>query len=185
MTTENNITKTADATGQAQSDRAPRPGRRHFLKGTALALPAAMTLTPGTAQALASVTCGQKALDSNLSAPVLVTDADDQMRQSVDVYDQMELVTDGQGNTSLQPNGVPTYFFDNVQSVWRDVAGTSLGAGVPSDRGPAPIATRLAIVHIDATDGSPRSVGAGTAPSNAIITSAAGLCMTSLMGHNP
>jgi len=172
-----------------RSLQAAQMGRRNFLKGTSLVLPVAMTITPGTAQALASITCGQKALDSPMTAANLVSSEDEFLRYQVTVYDQMVEETINNVVTMV-PNNEPTYFRDTVTNEWRNVTGAVEGpAGADDNADPKPddigttTYTRFAIVHIDATDGSPVAVGSGSAPSNAIITSAAGLCMASLMGQ--
>ncbi len=179
MNTESSSNDQGGLGHAADTEGARIRARRNFLKGTSLALPAAMTLTPGTAQALASITCGQKALDSNLTATALVSDDDGLYRQSVDVYDRLIPGVDGNNNPVMVPNNIPTYFLDTVQAIWRDAGGAAIGAE-PADKGPN-VVTMLAIVHIDATNGAPVAVGSGTNPTNAIITSAAGACMASLM----
>ena len=185
MTSEPKPNQQSGAADESVGDMARVRSRRNFLKGTSLALPAAMTLTPGTVQALASVTCGQKALDSNLTAPVWIADgADDGLyRFDVDVHDKLVPGVDGQGNPIMVPNGTPTYFIDTVQGVWRDSTGGITDPQPPEDLG-GPVAIKRAIVHINAVDGAPVACGSGSNPPNAIITSAAGACMASLAAHN-
>jgi hypothetical protein len=154
------------------------------------ALPAVMTLTPGAAQALVSVTCGDKALDSGLTAQCILippsqTD-DGHFRLPVSLYDKLVWVQDAWGQWVQQPNNVPTYFkgVHNGAQVWRSCAtGAVIGASPPEDCNPNPMgapSTGYAIVHISADDGDIVSVGSPTSPTNAIITSAGGACMASL-----
>jgi len=190
MTIEPNSTDQVDADVQPVEERARLAARRKFLKGTSLALPAVMTLTSGTAQAMGSLTtCGTRARDSNLAVPAVLIEGDDlYLRQSVEVFDQVIQVDDGTGGggTIPQPNGIPTYFFDPEVSKWRTVSGAFVNPSTnpdlvpPTDRGPVAIAVRNAIVHIDAENGEQVAIGSPSNPPNAIITSAAGLCLASL-----
>lgn len=166
--------------------------RRRFLKGTTLALPVVTTLTPGAAQALTSMTCGDKALlDGGLTPDFLLTppNSDDgHYRLPVVVYDREVPLDDGNGNITMVGNEEPTYFsgIDQGQPVWRSfVDGSVVSTEDPPDlRNPPDISlTGYAIVHVSATDGSTVSVGAKDSPPNAIVTSAAGACMNSLAMH--
>lgn len=76
---------------------------------------------------------------------------------------------------------------DNGESVWRTCStGQSLGLNEPTDYNPDPnllYPNGYAIVHINAEDGSIVGVGSPDNPQNAIITSAAGVCMASLVAR--
>lgn len=169
--------------------------RRNFLKGTSLALPAVMTLTPGTVQAMVSITCAQRALDSDLTTECLLmppgnTD-DGYFRLPVSMHDQMVEVTNEQGQPETVPNNVPTYFLgvDDGEPVWRSCAnGAIFGPEPPEDCNLAPnllYPTGYAVVHVHVENGEIVAVGSPTNPANAFITSAAGACMASIVAHAP
>lgn len=176
--------------GQTASKATARTtSRRQFLKGTSLALPAVMTLHSGTAQAITSITCGAKALAAQQSATCLTTGSDGRYRLSVNCYDK--LVTKKiNGKTVKVGNGTPTYFLGKkpsgtggVVDCWRDMSGNEVLDTSLVNKSGSPCATRQAIVHISCKDGSIQAVGSSTAPTNTIITSAAGLCMASLIAR--
>lgn len=166
---------------------AKRLARRKFLTGTAMALPAVMTLTPGSAMAMTSITCGQKALDSGATATCLLKPPsncnDGKFRLPVKLHDK--LVWDSTAKR-MKPNGVATYFegMKDGNSVWRKCStGAVASTSMPTDCNPNPqlaTPTGYAIVHITADAGKIKHVGSPTNPSNCIITSAAGACMASL-----
>ena len=168
-------------------DRAGRiTSRRQFLKGTSLALPAVMTLHSGAAQAITSITCGAKALASGQSASCVITGDDGFLRQTVITYNGTKLNRKNQ-RVPLQP-AVATYFAGQesvggtLVPCYRDFHGNKVTDTTLVDT-TTTCGTRRAIVHIDATNGGIRAVGASTPPSNCIVTSAAGLCMASLAAH--
>jgi hypothetical protein len=172
------------------ADQAPgRPTRRRFIKGSSLALPAVMTLHSHSAQALVSITCGQKALDTGETAvPVIdIGEDDDHLRENVVVYDELfeeTVENNGEEETVLVPDGQAKFFRDDYANVWRDVSGNSLGESMPQSCNyvEGGVGHKRAIIHISANDGAPVSCGAHTPPTeDAIITSAAGACMASLV----
>ena len=153
-----------------------------------MALPAVMTLHSGAAQAVTSITCGDKGIAAGATALHLIippTPDDGFMRSQVQLYDQMVPGTDMYGNPTTLPSNVPTYYsgIKNGQPIWRLVTdGTEL-PGQPSDLNQQPNLPQpfgFAVVHISADDGSIAAVGSPYNPSNSIVTSAAGACMASL-----
>ena len=181
----------------------PAGRRRRFLKGTALALPAVMTLNTAHAGSLArtSLNCGQPVMHAPC-AP-LRFDRDDFFRDKVACYDKLVAVTDKRGRVrGYTANGVPTYFEglrgSDQRACWRYVAN---GEEVPAAEQPyinAPNNLRTldparsrsasacregyAIVHFSARDGSVLAVGEPHAPVDALVTSLSGACLKSLWG---
>lgn len=175
----------------------PSSTRRTLLKAGASALPVAMTLHSGAVQAMASISCGKKAYDSNLTAPVICDHDDGWMRQTVPVYDCVKSYTSGWGGytkTYTSNTGTPAYYCgsNGGTPVWRNhpdgtmVSSSSCdSSGKPKDCGqPVYTANCRALVQCDATTGQIVAVGApcGTVH-NGIITSVAGNCMHSLAMH--
>ena len=178
-----------DSGHSADKAQARITSRRQFLKGTSLALPAVMTLHSGTAQAITSITCGAKAYAAQQSASCVTTGSDGCYRLPVNCYDKL-VSKKVNGKTVKVGNGTPTYFLGKkpsgtggVVDCWRDMSGAEVLDTTVINKSGSPCGTRQAIVHISCKDGSIQAVGSGTTPTNCIITSAAGLCMASLIAR--
>lgn len=182
---------------------AARTSRRRFLKGTAIALPAVMTLNTASAAALArtSLHCGQPL--THAPCPPLRFERDNFFRDRVKCYDRLVAVTDRRGRVSgYTANGVPTYFEglrgSDQEPCWRYV---SNGNEVPASEQPfinaptnlrsldptrsrraGPTREGYAIVHFSAQDGRVVAVGEPHAPPDALMTSLSGACLKSLWG---
>lgn len=185
------------------NERPPASSRRRFLKGTALALPAVMTLNTASAGTLArtSLHCGQPV--THAPCAPLRFERDDFFRDKVRCYDQLVAVRDKRGRVrSYTANGVPTYFEglrgSDQRACWRYVAnGQEVLAGdqpfinAPTNlrsldparsRSASPCREGYAIVHFSARDGSVLAVGEPHAPPDALVTSLSGACLKSLWG---
>lgn len=170
-----------DGTDATVIEGARLRARRQFLKGTSLALPAVMTLHSQAVQAVTSITCGQKALDSGITVPCVSSTDDGCLRQVVTCYDKLIKV-----NKKMVGNGTNTYFQGlapgSPSPVWRHMNGSLVPdsevqyINTKDMRGK----TTRAICHISAIDGSLVAVGSPTNPTNCIVTSATGACMASL-----
>lgn len=139
-----NSNKAAATPAGADAAQARLAGRRRFLKGSSLALPAVMTLHSVSAQAQArqSAYCAND-VDQSAATPV-IEGTDDYFRKSVNVYAKLvdggaTLATSDKNNTKkletlqseLVSDGKPTYFLGSqgASDVWRYVAD---GAPVPA-----------------------------------------------------
>jgi hypothetical protein len=149
--------------GLSQSDKSDQrsilasPLRRRLVKGTALALPAIITLPRAEAQAMVSVTCRAKegaAGDGTTDGATVVTTTDDgYARQIVNVYESTSNV------------GVPKYYYDSVMNVYRNYStGADLGATQPTDLGTQLTGPYYALAFVDGT-GQVTALGPGTVPS--------------------
>lgn len=184
------IDKSDQSTGSP--DRPARPERRRLLRGAAASVPVVMTLHSGTAQAMASITCGDKALRSQANASyhpaTLVQDPDEDelLRHRVDIYDKkVQVLRDGQW--VWENDGQPSYFpgKHEGQPCWRHYNCTiaSASSEAPEDCGEK-IGERWALAHVDAQTGDLVAVGAPQNPHDAIYTSAAGNCLVSLQNRS-
>lgn len=156
--------KQQTTSGLSPSDRSDQRGilasslRRRLVKGTALALPAIITLPRAEAQAMVSLTCkvrtGQAGNGTTGGATVVTTaDGTDYVRQTVTVYDST-------GNP-----GTPKYYYDSIMGVYRDYStGANLGTSAPGDIGSALSGTYYALAFVNAT-GTVVALGPGTVPS--------------------
>ena len=176
----------------AASGEPAAPQRRRLLRGAAASVPVVMTLHSGTAQAMASITCGDKALHSQHNASyhpsTLVHDPDDDelLRHRVDIYDK-KVQVHRNGQWVWENNGQPTYFpgKHEGQPCWRHYNGTIVsGSSEPPDDRGEKIGERWALAHVDAQNGDLVAIGAPQNPHDAIYTSAAGNCMVSLQNRN-
>ena len=111
--------------------------RRHFLKGTTLALPAVVTLHSGTALAATSLGCG--GMGNLPQTTKVLCDVNDStghknyMREPVTLFRKITIGTTGNNRkVTVKHPGAESYF--KGMGVWRHV-GTSSGpaAGVPVD----------------------------------------------------
>lgn len=172
-----------DGTDATAIEGARLRARRQFLKGTSLALPAVMTLHSQAVQAVTSITCGQKALDSNITVPSVTSTDDGCLRHVVRVcqgltYDKKSKSWVGDGKDSYFQGLAP----GSPNPVWRRMDGSLVSSDDEKyiDKNDNRNRTTRAIVHISATDGSVVAVGSAYNPTNCIVTSATGACMASL-----
>ena len=176
--------------------------RRHFLKGTTLALPVVVTLHSGAALAATSLGCGDFNGNTQNYASVLVPTnnppSDNRFRVPVELYKKLKLQSDPSNvpsNWQVVTNDPGCYFKGN--NVWRLV---TTGAEVLGDELAAVVAAAFiadtggnsnnmktgtinyAIAHVSTSSGAIVAVGSpvGSTLSNAIVTSWTGACLTSL-----
>ena len=172
--------------------------RRHFLKGTTLALPAVVTLHSGTALAATSLGCGAFNGNTQVYAKVLCDSnnppEDNRFRVPVLLY--RKLTKSGGQWGVADKNGPGHYFNGKVGTIdnWRFVADGTLVIG---DELTAVInaanldvkdfkttTTKYAIAHVATQGGAIVAVGTpvNTPVTSAIVTSWTGACLTSLYG---
>ena len=177
--------------------------RRHFLKGTTLALPAVVTLHSGTALAATSLGCG--AFNGNTQDYVKVLcdsnnpPEDNRFRVPVLLY--RKLTKSGGQWGVADKNGPGHYFNGKVGTIdnWRFVADGTLVIepekdavilAAIQDRSIVDVAsfntktTKYAIAHVATQGGAIVAVGTpvNTPVTSAIVTSWTGACLTSLYG---
>ena len=171
--------------------------RRHFLKGTTLALPAVVTLHSGTALAATSLGCGAFNGNTQVYAKVLCESnnppEDNRFRVPVLLYRKLTKI---KGKWTVDKNDTGHYFNGKVGAtdIWRFVANGTLVGG---DQLKAVIdaaslnvkdfkteTIRYAIAHVATQGGAIVAVGTPiqTQVPNAIVTSWTGACLTSLYG---
>ena len=184
--------------------------RRHFLKGTTLALPAVVTLHSGTALAATSLGCGDFNGNMQLYAKVLCDSnnppEDNRFRVPVLLYRKLEKTTvTKKGKVTVTWNVVTGdlghYFIGKIglTDTWRLVAngtpvtGDELAAvkkaaishqDIKNVQFFATTTKKYAIAHVATQGGAIVAVGspANTQIQNAIVTSWTGACLTSLYG---
>ena len=162
--------------------------RRRMLKLGAAALPVAMTLHSGAAQAMTSWTCGTKAQDSQdwLDCPPAVTCTQDGWyRLPCDTYSQKTKCNLG-GTTTWVDGTTGCYYVakcNDGSSQWRNCRDFSQCSGSPPSDCGSQVNSWLGLVQIDCTTGEVAACGIPHKYSNCIYTSAAGNCINSLQQH--
>ena len=180
--------------------------RRHFLKGTTLALPAVVTLHSGTALAATSLGCGAFNGNTQVYAKVLCDSnnppEDNRLRVPVVLYRKLVKTTiKGKVTWTVDENDSGLYFNGKVDATdnWRfvldgtRVIGDELLAVIKAANLDPDIkkvsffkttTTKYAIAHVATQGGAIVAVGTpvNTPVTSAIVTSWTGACLTSLYG---
>ena len=178
-------------------------GRRRFLKGTTLALPAVMTLHSVAARATEIARTSLNCANNVPQNPCvhLRTQPDDYFRKKVACYDKLTKTWNSQKRKYVYTaSGQATYYqgirCTDQATCWRYV---STGEIVPSSEyeyincptntnaQPSPSTCTptkycYAIVHFSSADGSVMGVGEPTTPVGCMMTSLSGACLKSLWG---